>query len=198
MLNLLILTEAGRGIGLGHYSRCQAIQSYVKENDGNAKILIYKRGNIYSLKKGTDTKEFNWLTNIKDILRYKIRYDMVLVDSYLATGRQYSFLRSAFNRVAILDDYNRLSYNADLLINPNLFGESVNYTNQKARIAGGGKYLILRKEVIEKRNSYRLRKDVCNVLITLGGDYHKKLTSEIIKGINWKGWKVTIITCCPE
>ena len=44
MRKLLILTEAGDGIGYGHYTRCHSIYSEVLERKNSATLLVFQQG----------------------------------------------------------------------------------------------------------------------------------------------------------
>ena len=195
MLSLLILTEAGQGIGLGHFCRCQSIKSFILKNGGKAKLLVYNRGSINTVLNDRHSQICDWLSSPSSIAKYKDEYDIILIDSYLAGARNYSYVRSIYSRVIVLDDYNRLSYDADLLINPNLYGDSVDYKRQKLRIAAGAKYLILREEIIQERNSYRLRKNANRILVTFGGDNQSRLIARFMQGdIGGEGFRIRVIT----
>src|SRR5687768_6944479 len=94
---LLILTEAGEGIGFGHYSRCSAIKSYFEGENVPTDIFL----NV----KGEQTSEYkaivgDWMPNINAI--NTANYSHVLLDSYLSPLSIFSLLKTQFDSVIAL------------------------------------------------------------------------------------------------
>jgi len=200
MYKLTILTEAGKNIGLGHYTRCSALRDYLIKST-NVNMIVYCN-EIYLHDKNITT--FNWLEHLNNIPNSNYN-DCVLVDSYLAKTECYTQLKLYFKTVVAIDDYNRLSYDVHLLINPNVFFESINYTNQKAICIGGKDFVMLRESfrntILKKVNP------ICtNLLVTLGGtDYRNLLPAIIDISADFPEMKWVIIdpeqklkTCIPK
>jgi spore coat polysaccharide biosynthesis predicted glycosyltransferase SpsG len=174
MNKILIATEAGKDIGLGHYIRCSTIQEEFLNNNIDARMLLYIKGDTNLEVRG----EFcNWLTE-KDIhIRYK-DFDYILVDSYLADVTYFDYLKKNFKKVFVIDDYNRIKYDVDLIINPNVFFEDIDYQNQKA--IGGKNFVILRK-VFRNHNYSQVSNHIQRLLITIGGSDFRNLLPTLLE-----------------
>lgn len=198
MNKLLILTEAGKSIGYGHYMRCSALQKEAKKQGLKTKMLLHVNGSESFEVEG---EIYNWLED--KILKINIlskEFDIVLIDSYLANENIYSDLKQNFKKVVVIDDYNRIDYDADLIINPNVFFEQIDYTNQKAKCIGGKEFVLLRPIFIsskEHENRQTTDKNIDNLLITIGGTDFRNLLPKLIKVcLNQNLKKVQVI--CPQ
>jgi spore coat polysaccharide biosynthesis predicted glycosyltransferase SpsG len=173
MQKLLILTEAGDGIGYGHFSRCSAIRDCCEEKGIIADMKLHVAGS-YALV--APENKLHWLHDEKAIAGMSGKYDAVLVDSYKAPAEYFGFLKSVFKKVVVIDDYNRIQYACDIVINPNIFGTVAMYGNTSYVVYAGEKYVILRKPFRDTRERYTAHSLLKNVLITLGGsDIHSLL-----------------------
>ena len=158
MAKLLILTEAGSKVGFGHLKRCLAI---AKETD--ALIYVHFDGSHAA---DNSIKNFPWRTNLDQLFSMISSSTSILIDSYLADRKTYQLLSNYFFHVTVIDDFNRLNYPVDLLINPGV--KMPDYKNQSANVVGGKEYVILRDEIIKqkKKTNYLEYK---NLLVTFGG-----------------------------
>jgi spore coat polysaccharide biosynthesis predicted glycosyltransferase SpsG len=136
-------------------------------------MYVYNRGNINSRSKGffyEDWKKFN-------PKNYVNKNDLIIVDSYLVDSL---WLNKIEGTVVCLDDYNRIIYPVDLVINPNIFGSDIDYSNQKAKVVGGKKYVILRSPFRAGMVDF-INKIKPTLLITLGGSDYRNLNEKLIK-----------------
>lgn len=183
-----ILTEAGRGIGLGHFTRCTAIFEEILNLGFDVTFDVFLKETSFSDYKLTSK---DWLNLPKSEVFNGV--DVALIDSYLVSKEWLSIVNDMGVKLILLDDYNRIIYPANLVINPNVFAESIDYSNQTSKCIGGPDYLILRKP-------FRLKKEKSiydgkpRLLITLGGSDYRNL---IPKLINWSTelnlFKISII-----
>lgn len=106
--------------------------------------------------------------------------EAVIIDSYLVTKE---WLRDAAESNSLLvqfDDYNRIEYPVDLIINPNVFADEIDYSNQTAKYIGGPEFVIIRapfrnmSEEIRETNSPRL-------FITMGGSDYRNMLPKLAK-----------------
>lgn len=175
---ILILTEAGDKIGFGHYTRCSAIQNSLKLRGLDCKMILNLVG-THSLP--IDGFFFDWL-NSRSKLKFFLDqgYTKVLIDSYLANSDDYRWLRNTFQKSFSIDDYNRITYATDLVINPNVFGLNLDYLNQNmATIYGGKDYVILR-EVFRNGSFPKLKEKIRKVVITVGGSDYRNLIPRLV------------------
>src|SRR5688500_2526262 len=92
---LLILAEAGDGIGYGHYSRCWAIRQFFEMEGTPTDIILNIKGS--DARNFADAVSLNWMPVIADLNTEK-KYSCVLVDSYLAPLSIFETLRQYFTK----------------------------------------------------------------------------------------------------
>ena len=190
--NVLILTEAGEGIGYGHLTRCSALLDCLAEGRGEHRLLVKLIGNGVT---GNERDVFieDWLGDETLLNDYAKRFDCVVVDSYLASHGQFEYIRNIFEYVVALDDYNRIVYPADLVLNANIFGASLDYSNQNARIVGGRQYVILRSSFVNRGQHFVVRDRLRNILITLGGSDYRKMIPVIADVLRKGDYAIDIV-----
>jgi spore coat polysaccharide biosynthesis predicted glycosyltransferase SpsG len=190
MNNITILTEAGKTIGFGHYTRCSSLyQAFIKAGN-QVRFIIYE--NEYAIN-DPNIQSLNWLKSI-DSLYPIATTDIAIIDSYLADENTYTQLAERFHKVVAIDDYNRISYPIDLVINPNVFFEDIDYSNQTAVCLGGKDYVILRPEFIQVEPSFSDNETLQNILITIGGSDFRNLLPKLISICEQqKGVNITVI-----
>lgn len=169
-MKISILTEGGRGIGFGHMTRCLAIARAIREFSPGSRLDFVVNGDKAAEKflRGQRVRPIivNWIKEKKKIFQMLNRSDVVILDSYLAARSYYADLNKPYT-VAI-DDYRRLDYDVDMVINPSVYGLKFKNDFSAPRLLLGKEYIILRREfrrVLPKT----IRPDIKNVLITFGG-----------------------------
>jgi len=181
-LKVLFLNESGVGIGLGHVTRTNALSSFLVSQGFETAMRTYECS-----RQGEEPGDWLSTTQWQDT-----NADCVIIDSYLASVEHYRAIRAVFPRVVAIDDFNRISYPVDLVINPNVFFLELDYSNQKARTIGGIDYIILRE-------SFRKCKERggsgSGVLLTLGGSDFRGLLPRLA-GLADRLPALTIV--CPE
>lgn len=166
-MRLLILTEAGENIGLGHYTRCSAVYKTALLRGIDARMLVSFNGRATF--NDSNIEIVDWRNDPAAISRFG-KDLTILVDSYLLTAEGYDILKK-YGRLAVIDDYNRLVYPADILINPNVYFDPAEYISQPAICYGGKEYVILRDAFTNGIDANTADKSGC--LITTGGtDIH--------------------------
>lgn len=193
---VLILTECGSDIGYGHYSRCFSIYQELLSRGIKAKFILFQAGSG-TLAIDDSIEIIEWHNNLESLSRFTDEYN-VLVDSYKLDLSSFNYIRKLFQHVSVIDDYNRLNYPVDILINPNVYFEQVNYSNQKTALCYGGKdFVILRKPFrdanIQTDRGSRLK----SALITLGGSDERNLLTKLCRIFNVQSnLRITVI--CPD
>ena len=188
MNRILILTEAGKNIGFGHLTRCTAIYNYLEDSSFEVDLIVNLNE---ALTPNLGFENIDWLNINPEFFANK--YNLIIIDSYLVSKSWLLGLKNKQTVVVHIDDYNRIIYPVNLIINPNIFLESLDYSNQTAKYIGGPDYLILRKP-------FRLKKEKSiyngkpRLLITLGGSDYRNLLPKLI---NWSTdlnlFKISII-----
>lgn len=160
MRRIAILTEAGGSVGFGHLTRCEAIY----ESCSNTSLLVQQEGEEkFELPLGAQS--LSWRKRPDSIFQLG-KWDAILVDSYLADRSVLEGLRTYTPLLAVLDDYERMIYPCDLIINPSIQGPD--YKDQLAKIEKGADYVILRKE-IRNHASKSSHGPLRRLVISLGG-----------------------------
>tara|TARA_B110000091_G_scaffold209952_1_gene251956 strand:- start:395 stop:1342 length:948 start_codon:yes stop_codon:yes gene_type:complete len=188
---ILILTEAGKNIGFGHLTRCTAIYNYLEDNSFEVDLIVNLNE---ALTPNLGFENIDWLNINPEFFANK--YNLIIIDSYLVSKSWLLGLKNKQTVVVHIDDYNRIIYPVNLIVNPNIFLESLDYSNQTTKYIGGPDYLILRKP-------FRLKKEKSiyngkpRLLITLGGSDYRNLLPKLIKwSTDLNLFKISIIA--PE
>ena len=110
-------------------------------------------------------------------------FQLVLVDSYLADEAIFRTLRQAFEISVAIDDFDRISYEVDLVLCPNASFKKVGYPSGGVarKIVGGPSLVIIRRSIHELRHVFKVREEICKVLITVGGHDTHNLIPPIIR-----------------
>lgn len=176
MYNITIFTEAGKTIGFGHYTRCSSLYQVLSKADHQVRFIVYECE--YTIN-DPNIESLNWLKSIDSHSPIE-RADIAIIDSYLADESRYTEIAEQFNKVIAIDDYNRISYPVDLVINPNVFFDNIDYSNQTAICIGGKDYVILRSEFTQVDQTVAVNEIVQNILITIGGSDFRNLLPKLI------------------
>ena len=170
-----ILTEAGNKIGFGHYIRCKSIYEELLINNISTTLIV----NIYNYNFNEENIiVLDWIKNLNYFENNNSQ--IVIVDSYLANEDIYNKLKLIFYKVIVLDDYNRITYNADILINPNTYFKNINYSNQNSICVGGLEFVILRQEFLNYSRNKIVNSNIESILITLGGSDYRNLNYKLV------------------
>lgn len=158
---ILVLTEAGSDVGYGHLSRCVAVAQnlpYASE------ILVHPDPGFSQ----ENVEVFPWRGDLSGMISYIDRrgIDALLIDSYLADISVYQALKDVVGYVAVFDDFDRISYPVDLVINPSIKGPQ--YLEQIPEVVSGCDWVILRREIID-HDKKRKHSDLKHVVLTFGG-----------------------------
>ena len=179
-MNAYILTESSTKVGLGHLIRCIAIyESFLKINvdcefvlkldDPATKLISQFYSKLVYM-------EFDWINSIFDDFNNNFKSNLIIFDSYNINNDLLSKYRLFAQTTSIIDDANRLSYFVDIIINPNLFGSEINYSNQNVAKTFfiGGEFLLLRKEICDKK-PLPIKQEVKTIFISFGGGINEIL-----------------------
>lgn len=189
-MKAIILTEGGRKKGFGHMTRCLAIaQGMQRYGRSKVKFIIDGDDSVKYILRGFDFTIADWKKKHEELNDAVISSDAAIVDSYLAPPSFYSLLtsrrRPSRPYTVAIDDYKRIDYAADMLINPSIYGEEVAYSSGRHRRSEalcllGKDYIILRKEFWKVPKKI-IKKDVTDVLVTFGGGNHAHFAARLLK-----------------
>jgi len=169
---ILVLTEAGENVGFGHLTRCQAI---CQNFESKYELVVHADSEI----KEEGLRVFPWRNNLGELLAQYFDVQLVLVDSYLAAKEDYFFLKKQVKWLFVIDDYDRLNYPCEVLINPAISGP--NYCNALAEtVLSGPEWIILRKEILSSKIKDK-HGELRQICIILGGSDKAYLAQAISK-----------------
>lgn len=174
---IVILTEAGSQIGLGHLTRCTALAEALGELGCKVHQILLSN----DFKPDESWRTMPWITEPAEVVRQYPTASTIIIDSYFASLSLYRYFQSQDKVVIAIDDFNRITYPVNLVINPNVFFPQINYSNQTARTVGGRDYVILRKpfrKIISLREAPEHPK---KMLVTLGGSDFRQLLPTVVQ-----------------
>ena len=96
-------------------------------------------------------------------------------------------------KVVAFDDYNRIKYSVDMIVNSNIYGDLMHYGNQRSKVIGGRNYVIIREAILEHKDVFKLKSDVYRILITIGGSDYRKLLPRIIDAIKKLHYEILVV-----
>jgi spore coat polysaccharide biosynthesis predicted glycosyltransferase SpsG/RimJ/RimL family protein N-acetyltransferase len=180
--HILILTEGGHEIGLGHIVRCTALYDEIASRGISVRMIF--EGSIMNTDFFEDrtVSNLNWLSSpwIENNVGSS---DICIVDSYLVSEELLKMVSQRALMCMFIDDNARISYPSGIVVNPSL--STVNkysLTNSKITYLIGPSYAILRKP-FSISYSKVIRLVVKHVLVTMGGSDIRKLTPIILNAL---------------
>lgn len=182
MAELVILTEAGGNVGYGHLMRCRAIA-----DAAGGDLLVQGYG---AYPGGDNIQDQAWMERTEELTSELPSSCPVLVDSYLATWKVYAALSRHFDRVAAIDDYDRLNYPVNLVINPGL--KLPPYREQIATVVGGSEFIILRDAILYQAQKSNYARMEC-ALVTFGGSDDRNMLGRLVPLLRDWGLAVTAV-----
>ena len=183
-MKILIYADNGRGVGLGHLTRCISLAYKLTELYYDT-LLIVNEDRSYQLDKKYFKLNIKHLRfSEKNILKIKNNFnpDIFIIDSY---NFKYEFLLKSKNQTLTVgfDDFNKCDLPFDVIINSSPFAKKENYNKLKFLLLGE-KYQIIKSDIL-KTNHYKFKKEIKNIIILTGGDDCNKVTNEICDYLNY-------------
>jgi spore coat polysaccharide biosynthesis predicted glycosyltransferase SpsG/RimJ/RimL family protein N-acetyltransferase len=181
-MKVIILTEGGKNIGLGHISRCMSLYAEVSKREISTDFII--NGDVSSVDfiHGITFKNENWLQG-EFLHNYITADDYIIIDSYKAEKAVYDSIVKLSNKAMFIDDIGRLNYPEGFIVNPSLDSSSIDYSNSPNSILlSGPDYVIVRPPFVDiKRES--VYKGLTRILITMGGTDIRELTPLLVNNV---------------
>ncbi len=168
-LNIAFFTEAGSSRGMGHLVRSYTIASYFKTY---CDVEFFLDSDLH-YEQFKNIQYFKW-----DNLNISTHYDIIFIDSYIATLDIYEYLKTYSKQLVCIDDYGRLIYPKSFIIN---FAPQANkyFKYIDINYLLGLKYLPIREEL----QNIKPKKEK-SIFIMLGGSDVKNLSYKILKILN--------------
>lgn len=166
---ILLLTEAGEGIGFGHLTRMMAVGDALRASGVETSMLVQWEGPpVASLLEGRSwVRDGEWRRDPVRACGPATR--CVLIDSYRLPLAGYAGIAGAGVKLAVVDDFYRLPFPADLVVNPNVYGQATSYQSHAREAVAGVDWVILRPPFVRAAGFFKVRDRLERVLLTLGG-----------------------------
>lgn len=184
-IRINIFTEGGLKLGLGHIYRTLSLANQLKKY-ANIKFLTTS-GAIEINKIRENNFEFfrgENITEIKNQLDLN-KPQIVIIDKLEVEESFCRDIKQSFNpRVVIFGNTSSANKFADIVINAaigtNYRNKSFIDKNTNTLYFEGPKYLVLRDEFYEHKNSYEFKNDLKRILLIFGGSDQANLTSRVL------------------
>ncbi|WP_078991447.1 UDP-2,4-diacetamido-2,4,6-trideoxy-beta-L-altropyranose hydrolase [Clostridium botulinum] len=118
--------------------------------------------------------ENNIINDLKNIVA-----DCLITDSYDVNEEYFNLTKGMFEITGYIDDMNLYYFDVDFIINQNIGAEEYFYkVNKDTKLFLGTNYTMLREE-FRKNHNKNIKKEVQNVMITVGGADPNGITNTI-------------------
>jgi len=180
---ILILTDGGRGVGLGHLTRCLSLVQSLKKNGMDPLFIISGDESISSIVQDEKHVILNWHDKKAETYDYIRDSYIVIVDSYLEDMGFYQKISDIVKTPVYIDDTNRMDYPRGTVVNGSVNADKLAYNRRNdVRYFLGTRYVPLREdfwEVADKVIAGRITK----VLVTLGGIDSRNMVPKVLKAL---------------
>ena len=199
------MTEGGADIGFGHVARCSALAKEFKRQEELTKVNFI----INADSRAENFLRFNHIEFINlDWLKYIDKNSslikdsqIIIIDSYIAPKSFYTklYLENISSRIVVIDDYNRLDYAADIIINPSPYDTKQIGYKKKAQVTYliGKEYIILREE-FQKASKKKILPKIKDVLVAFGGKDYFEFMKGLISLLMQYEFNLHIVTPKPQ
>jgi spore coat polysaccharide biosynthesis predicted glycosyltransferase SpsG/RimJ/RimL family protein N-acetyltransferase len=180
-MNVLILTEGGRDIGLGHITRCTSVYEAFEEFGVQSQLIVNGDDAVGELLTDKNTRVFNWLSGRESLLAAIENADIVFIDSYKADEDLYETVSSTAKTAVYLDDTMRINYPKGFVLNGAVLAEQMPYPEREGvTYLLGARYAPLRREFWNVP-AKPIHDKLGAIMITFGGSDMHGLTAEVLK-----------------
>ena len=189
--NVIIRTEGGSSIGMGHLVRCLALADMLKY-DFNISFAIQQpneqlidaihsvTSNIINLPE-TD----NFHKDVLNFIKYLDPIDIAVLDGYNFKTSYQKAIKEKGKTLVCIDDLHAFHFYADAIINVSDSVSSNDYSSESyTRYFLGSNYALLRDPFLNSsRKPARIIKLIDEVFISMGGTDINNITLKILKAI---------------
>jgi UDP-2,4-diacetamido-2,4,6-trideoxy-beta-L-altropyranose hydrolase len=126
-VHVVFFTEAGDGIGWGHFSRCTAVSQAFEQTGSSTLFVMQGIWDTANARVPASALQVPWAHVGNVIDGYLRGADMVVIDSYQAARGDYVEIAKRVGLAAYFDDTNRLDYPEGIVINSSIGVQGVPY-----------------------------------------------------------------------
>jgi UDP-2,4-diacetamido-2,4,6-trideoxy-beta-L-altropyranose hydrolase len=193
---IAILTEGGKNIGVGHIVRCLALYQAFEANGARPELIINGDKTVERFLEQKRYRLINWLKYSELLFSVLAGFDRVVIDSYLAPAALYRKIAGKISgQLVVIDDLNRRTYPGGLVINPSIYGDRIKYPRNKAITYLLGKEYIILRQPFWNVPARKLRKNVKDVMIALGGSDQAAFLEKLLKflSVNYRSFRYHLV-----
>jgi UDP-2,4-diacetamido-2,4,6-trideoxy-beta-L-altropyranose hydrolase len=191
--DLIIRADGGPTIGMGHLMRCIALGQEWRRTDGRVTFVTAARND-----RGVERLKHNGFDVVQVPAPHPDDADLkcmktviasrapaaVVIDGYNFDTTYQATLRDTGTPVVVIDDNAQLPYYcADVIVNPNVYADSLTYRcDPSARLLLGPRFALLRGEFTAEPCAQRsVPAYASRVLVTMGGSDPENWTGRILQ-----------------
>ena len=179
-MKVIILTEGGQDIGLGHLTRCLSLYQAFEVMGHEVRLIINGDPTIANHLEAKKYVVINWLHQDMELDIHLKDSDVAVVDSYLAGLDIYERISKKVKIAVYLDDTRRLDYPPGIVVNWSISAKQPEYPEKENvfYLLGPG-YISLRQAFWQVERK-KINPEIKRVMVTLGGDDSKNLTPKVL------------------
>jgi UDP-2,4-diacetamido-2,4,6-trideoxy-beta-L-altropyranose hydrolase len=192
--SLVIRTDAGPEIGVGHVMRCLALAQAWRDAGGRPTVLaaempptlaerLYQEDVEVVYRSGTGSREED--ARQTAALARERGASWIAADGYDFSASWQQIVKESGTRLLLCDDGGRTGdHYVDLVLDTNPQARPEDYSGSPARLLLGPRYVLLRREFLLKRDAVRDTSRANRVLVTLGGADRDNVTLRILEALD--------------
>lgn len=185
-INVVIRADGGKNMGMGHITRSSVLAKKIKDYADVTYVCLDEEELLAGISY-LESNDFRVITTSKSQLvdcLETAKGDCLITDSYNVDERYFDVTKKFFRKTGYIDDLNQMAFNVDFLINQNIYANDFKYkVNTDTQLLLGTEYVMIRDEFsdLSKRE---IKREIKDMLITIGGAPDSKLLISIINQIN--------------
>lgn len=195
-MRVIFLTEGSSQLGLGHVTRCISLYQAFEEVGLGAVIFVQGDSLAEAALSNVRYRMINWQREWEEIKHEIKKFDIVVVDSYLADLKIYMDISNSYRACLYIDDFKRLGYPKGIVLNGSICAEDISYPKSKnITYLLGSKFIPLRKAFWTVNNKNIVKK-AKHLLITFGGSGKWDVISQIVQATRevFPDFELSVIT----
>lgn len=194
---LLVFTEGGADIGLGHLSECHAIMENLKMDRKLEEALFIVNDDI-GARRFLDSRQIPYEFFVEGTIpsaEIINRFDLVLVDKKKVKFEFLKALKSCSKRLAVLDDLGGKRITADILVNFSINQKRYNYDFPEERpITYFGPEFFPAGPAVFEALKIQKRGNSKTILVSLGGYNHSRTIEKVLTALKeFDGYMIEIV-----
>jgi len=177
-LEILFLTEGGKGIGFGHISRCSALADGFYQLGHSVKMHL--RGEIQNMNNLNNYTCFKTEWFEEEILNKIIEeHEIIVIDSYLASQKILAKIAETTPTPIFLVDSKLNFYPNGIVLFPSVYAKDyANKFNDNVYLLAGPEFLLFGK-IFWNLQSFKIREGVDKIAVSLGGLVDEKMVNQV-------------------